>query len=53
MIRASIGCKKIVYFVPSAERRILTQRRVATRSHIKVRSARDKNDIDFLLYTQS
>ena len=41
--------KKILYLVSSVERRILTQERVvtrieATRSRVKIRSARDKNN---------
>ena len=43
---------EIVYFVSSAERRILMQERVTTRSHVKILSARDTNDIFRLLYTE-
>ena len=49
---------KIVYFVLSAEGRILKQKRVAsalvaTRSYVKIRSGRDTNDIFCSLYTES
>ena len=46
-------CMQIVYFVSSAERRILTQKRVATRSRGKIRSARDTNDMFCSLCTES
>ena len=36
---------EIVYFVSSVEMRILTQERVTIRSRVKIRSARDTNDI--------
>ena len=42
---------KIAYFVSSAERRILTQERVETRSRVKIHSGRDTNDIFCSLYT--
>ena len=42
--------RTIIYFVSSAERRILTQERVATRSRIKIRFARDTNNIFCSLY---
>ena len=58
---------KMVYLISSAERRILTQKRietraevprvasalVVTRSRVKIRSARDTNDIFCSLYTES
>ena len=44
--------QRIVYFVSSAERHILTQGRVTTRSRYKIRSARDMNDIFCSLYTE-
>ena len=45
--------KKIVYGVLNAERRILSQERVANRSRVKIRSAHDTNDIYCSLYTES
>ena len=43
---------KLVYFVLNAKRRILTQEQVATCSGVKIRSARDTNDIFCSLYTE-
>ena len=45
--------EKIVYFESSAERRILTYDRVATCLRVKIRSARDTNDIFCPLYIES
>ena len=44
---------KIVYFISSAEWRILTQERVKTRSRDLICFVRDTNDSFFLLYTDS
>ena len=44
---------KIVHFVSSAKRRILTQERVMTHSRVKIHSIRDTNDIFCSVYTVS
>ena len=52
-VRKLIVLPGIVYSSSSTERRILTQERVAIRSRVRIRSARDTNDILCSLYFES